>query len=364
MRGVVKKNEYGKIVIKYKENKEIKTIDPRDWKMAKAFLEKEVYFEKKKDKADGKYKAFNVTPLKGFSPVHIDVLSDEDEIKSINFSLLFNKYWWKWKYKKNRGYFELELLKGNDELKKIIEIFPNEHLEKFQKKMNNFLSLLKKQVGEENFWEREYKTEQRLIIGLGSEHIHETSIVLHHVFGVPYIPATVLKGVVRSFVIEDIWKRLNGKYDKQKIDNWIEEGKIPEEVKNEVKTTLSTAHKIFGFKKNKGVIRFLDAFPVKLNLSVDVMNPHYPEYYQNQKPQAPSDWQNPKPIFFLAIDKSSIFKIGKDSIFKFAFLIEENVDLGDEEKKKLKIQTEKWLQKTVQEFGLGAKTALGYGLFT
>ena len=38
----------------------------------------------------------------------------------------------------------------------------------------------------------------RLIVGLGNESVYDTSMTLHHVYGIPYIPASAVKGVVRS----------------------------------------------------------------------------------------------------------------------------------------------------------------------
>ncbi|MEO0253780.1 MAG: type III-B CRISPR module RAMP protein Cmr6, partial [candidate division WOR-3 bacterium] len=47
------------------------------------------------------------------------------------------------------------------------------------------------------------KVQSRLIVGLGSSHVLETSITLHHIYGVPYIPASALKGVCRMVAF---WK--------------------------------------------------------------------------------------------------------------------------------------------------------------
>lgn len=41
----------------------------------------------------------------------------------------------------------------------------------------------------------------RMLIGLGASHPHETSMTLHHIYGVPYIPGSAVKGVTRHWSI-------------------------------------------------------------------------------------------------------------------------------------------------------------------
>src|SRR5450755_4152288 len=51
------------------------------------------------------------------------------------------------------------------------------------------------------------KTNGRMVIGLGDESVLETSIALHHTYGVPYIPGSALKGLAASYARQ----RLNQK---------------------------------------------------------------------------------------------------------------------------------------------------------
>ena len=73
------------------------------------------------------------------------------------------------------------------------------------------------------------------------------------------------------------------------------------------------------------------------------MNPHYPNYYSGSEP--PTDSQNPVPINFLTVEKTS---------FRFVFLAKKQGLLD-----KLKAQFEDVLEMK----GIGAKTAVGYGYF-
>jgi hypothetical protein len=47
------------------------------------------------------------------------------------------------------------------------------------------------------------KLESRMALGLGEAAAYETGILLHHLYGLPYVPASSLKGVVRSFLIQE-----------------------------------------------------------------------------------------------------------------------------------------------------------------
>ena len=44
----------------------------------------------------------------------------------------------------------------------------------------------------------------RMVIGLGGEHVLETSMTLHHVYGIPYIPGSAVKGMVRHYFLSEV----------------------------------------------------------------------------------------------------------------------------------------------------------------
>lgn len=46
--------------------------------------------------------------------------------------------------------------------------------------------------------EFEAKLNDKLVIGLGGHSVYETDITLHHIYGVPYIPASAIKGSFRN----------------------------------------------------------------------------------------------------------------------------------------------------------------------
>ncbi len=167
----------------------------------------------------------------------------------------------------------------------------------------------------------------RLVVGLGSEHVQETNMTLHHIYGIPYIPGSAVKGVVRHW-----WLHENEDF----IDN---KGKIDED--KAIKNPDFLA--VFGSQEQRGKVRFLDAFPQDVNFATDIMNPHYPDYYSGSKP--PTDHQNPIPINFLTIEETT---------FRFAFLAKDQKAL-DELKNRF--------HDVLEMKGVGAKTSVGYGYF-
>ncbi len=186
-----------------------------------------------------------------------------------------------------------------------------------------------------------------LIVGIGQTHPNEVGMTFDHTIGIPYIPASGIKGVVRlSYILAII---LN------------ESGTLKNEFKDEEKISLEKTDipEIFGGDKSignkietlKGNVIFLDAYPLNIpELYVDIMNPHYGDYYsddKNKKP--PADYLNPNPIKFLAV--------AKGTEFIFRLLVLKSID------EKIKEKFKKAFERAIECEGIGAKTALGYGLF-
>ncbi len=169
----------------------------------------------------------------------------------------------------------------------------------------------------------ECKPAWRFIIGLGSESVYEVSMTLHHVYGFPYIPGSAVKGVTRNWII-------NTKFDQN------EESAISDD----------NFKKIFGDEQNRGKVIFMDAFPKESpTIEVDIMNPHYGEYYSEREPEPPADYFSPVPVQFLTV---------ADTSFEFILMSKEPELLNI---------TKQWLTDALKMHGIGAKTAVGYGYF-
>lgn len=174
---------------------------------------------------------------------------------------------------------------------------------------------------------REAQVRRRMIVGLGSESVLETSIALHRTYGVPYIPGSALKGLVASYV-------------RQKLGGTWKKG--------------APAYKVlFGDTDEAGYITFFDALFVPGTgfkgkaLHPDVITVHHPDYYGNA-PQAPADWDSPNPISFLSATGTYLIALAAPSL-----------DGG---------QRQEWigvtfdvLKDALNTMGIGAKTSSGYG---
>src|SRR5437588_5951063 len=165
----------------------------------------------------------------------------------------------------------------------------------------------------------------RMVIGLGGESVLETDITLHHLYGIPFIPASALKGLTRAYVTTEV----EG-YKSDKIDNDNEEVK-----------------RIFGSQEHAGTVIFFDAMPTdgKVAFVLDIMNPHYPEYYGGNKP--PTNDQNTVPVTFLTVANTT---------FTFALALRRaNKEQHVKDVDRLKA----WLQEALQKYGVGGKTIEG-----
>lgn len=301
------------------------------------------------------------------------------------------------------------------------------------------------------------KLDWRMVIGLGGEHIQETSMTLHHVYGIPYIPGSAVKGMVRHYFIsqilepecrsriasfskkafqnlleefpgakarlqplfiekdktheydlstlsdvqkqqigEQVLARLQNHVLKERLDILNKIVSIPDledilkkndsqKLRQEGKVVLKDSHghekpffpreetiqkclngwsnllfgqKIFGTQNQRGVVQFFDAYPVdKVTFEVDLMNPHYPDYYKEKSDIPPHDCQSPNPIKFLTVANTS-----------FTFYLSYNppsaVPQPNHQQENPELKTVAvWLENALKDQGIGAKSAVGYGYF-
>lgn len=264
--------------------------------------------------------------------------SDFDKFKNGNFGLWFNKYI------PLKSVEEPKTSDNNGDDNKPVDYYKD----RYKVDVND--SLEKKHLDQLAFYrsmgELGYKTivfyaklKTPLVTGIGESHPHEISMVFDHTLGIPYIPATGIKGVSRlSYILNHIFDeqgKLKDEFNKEKIDL--------KEIENFTDT--------FGFSERndskRGNVIFIDAFPLKTpELKVDVMTPHYGDYYSDDENKIPpADNQNPTPIKFLTV------KEGTEFVFR-ALVKETDVE-----------KTIKALKRALTEEGVGAKTALGYGMF-
>ena len=173
-------------------------------------------------------------------------------------------------------------------------------------------------------------TDWRMVVGLGGETVLETDLTLHHIYGIPFIPGSALKGLTRAYVT----------------------GEVEEHKSSDIDKDDEIVQRIFGSQQEAGSVIFFDAMPVNADfaVSLDIMNAHYPDYYGEKKP--PTNDQNPNPITFLTISNAT---------FSFA-LAPRRPDDPQHVKDVQDVQV--WLQQALRNYGVGGKTSAGYGSLT
>ncbi len=239
------------------------------------------------------------------------------------------------------------------------------------------------------------EVDSRLVIGLGSPSVYGTSMTLHHIYGIPYIPGQAVKGIARHWFLQEIMndeklKNVDNKQvlvvekffetvskekksedcfeklavladkkfkDKFTIKRKNEKDVVPEDATIEFlkssKGKCEEFQSLFGTQQSEGMMIFFDAFPTgEIKLKTDIMTSHYGDYYSGKEP--PADYLSPNPIPFLTVEDTTFqFVVGVRKRFK-----EEKID-----GKSLPEKAEELIKTALTQHGIGAKTAVGYGYF-
>jgi CRISPR-associated protein Cmr6 len=256
-------------------------------------------------------------------------IEEKDFFSTSHPGLVFDKFPNKWP--DNSGMWKLKDDAKKKFLLKIINIYKPENL---NRGLNIALKHQKKLVNEVLGGETiEVKTDWRFVSGLGCGHPYETGFIWHRTLGVPYLPGSSVKGMLRAYA--QYWQ------EDESIRQKIVELFGPEEQSDQ---------------SGAGALIVFDALPkIPPKLELDILNPHYGEYYQDPENNPPADYLSPVPVFFLTIaaDQEFIFSIAPRP---GAYMDEEQekmTDLAD---------GKKLLEKSLKYIGIGAKTSVGYGI--
>lgn len=160
----------------------------------------------------------------------------------------------------------------------------------------------------------------RLVIGTSYGKAWDTSLQVHPLYGVPYLPASGIKGMLAHFVKENY-------------------------------ASDTDAVRIFGTLERLGNVVFFDSFcrsGARRYFEEDVIGKHYPDYYEQDRldprEHAPADYCKPEPVKFLAVAGGVKFA------FRFGSRHPELVG-----------KTKRWLSECLAQYGIGAKTRVNYG---
>jgi CRISPR-associated protein Cmr6 len=258
----------------------------------------------------------------------------------------------------------------------------------------------------------------RMILGIGGESVYETNMTLHHNYGIPYLPSSSIKGVLRSWIITQVFAKLeNAPHDEQNHPlinaeyRAITSSKLfctifgcPKESKRVVfrnneplknkdgdyiydeNATLNVFKKEVKYqdvsptgeiqnktkivsKELQGSITFFDGIPnVAPKIKTDVMNVHYKDWYKDIGYQAPTDTQRTNPIHFLTVSNENKLQFHTHIAAKNNPQIKE-IEWYEIFIKDTSLTTDSsvldlvdyWLKNALSFNGIGAKTAVGYG---
>jgi CRISPR-associated protein Cmr6 len=176
----------------------------------------------------------------------------------------------------------------------------------------------------------EFKTIWRLAVGLGNPDPSDIGFAFDHACGVPYLPGSTVKGIVRSGAL------LHGA---EKEERAILLGDEPNPDK--------------GDSGLRGGVVFFDALPKEWpELTVDVITRHHDPEGIAKKNALPLETDEPTPVPFLVVKKDQVF------VFRIARLAQLQAPNFPDDWDSI---IWKWLATALDELGAGAKTAVGYG---
>lgn len=221
--------------------------------------------------------------------------------------------------------------------------------------------------------------------GLGNEHPLENGFAFLNPYGLPYLPGSGVKGVLRQAARElasGDWGDRRGWSDEKCFPLMQGKGEKHKAVldKHEHPVTLSMLDILFGRESEdgdsehlRGALSFWDVIPQiapedpktpnQISLMVEIMTPHQSHYYQQTCDRktgdstSPHDSGQPTPINFLTVPPGSgfAFHVGCTT----ALLARHAPELFENERWKSLLTAA--FEHAFAWLGFGAKTAVGYG---
>lgn len=201
--------------------------------------------------------------------------------------------------------------------------------------------------------------------GLGNEHPLENGFSFLNPYGLPYLPGSGVKGVLRQAARE----LASGEWGETK--GWRNAPEYPIKIEKK-EILLSMLDVLFGretpegdSKHVRGALSFWDVIPQIEgdSLMVEIMTPHQAHYYQQKLDRkmgnsiSPHDSGQPNPISFLTVPERTGFAFHVVCDLPFLRRLAPELAEGGRWKALLTVAFEHafaWL-------GFGAKTAVGYG---
>lgn len=190
----------------------------------------------------------------------------------------------------------------------------------------------------------ELRTCWHFVTGLGLPHPVENGFTWHPTLGLPYLPATGVKGLLSAWL----------------LTLGDDEDRSPDEQERAREQRRDWC----GAQDDAGSLIIFDALPTEPpSLTSDVMTPHMGKWYAeggalrdpSREPQrVPADWHSPVPVPFLVVERAT---------FLFAIAPRPGVDWGERDPAAEVAAALGALEQALATLGAGAKTAIGYGRF-
>jgi len=234
----------------------------------------------------------------------------------------------------------------------------------------------------------------RMATGMGKATAYNNGFNFHPVFGIPYLTAQQVKGIVRSFLLREVYFIDPDEDERNNTNKEIVKDKRRKRSAAVEKAAMQDDlfRHLFGSDENasdgkahKGKVQFMECFPINADfeMALDIMNPHYGDYYNDkpikvldeygyktETPTPPADYLSPSPIFFLSVKGMQVdfsFWLDEDKsikdVTKTSTLLDAIADYGFNEDTKLSELVKKLIAEALKTQGIGAKTAVGYGRF-
>lgn len=207
------------------------------------------------------------------------------------------------------------------------------------------------------------RAKSRLLVGHGNPAPTEVGLTLHRTWGVPMIPGSALKGLLAHYVrvtygpAEETAAHprdpQHPEPDRAPFQGVTWEGKRLVQGPGDVYRRIFGAPDVDGSNPLelgacRGKVVFEDALWVpeqdKIPLARDILTVHQKSYYRSAI--LPNDYDEPQPIAFLTVRPGARFLIALS---------------GPADEKPLLLRARRYLEEALEEWGVGGKTAAGYG---
>lgn len=226
--------------------------------------------------------------------------------------------------------------------------------------------------------------QSRLMVNMAGGVMENAGLCLDR-YGMPYLPGSAVKGCARRMAIQSLMERREAGENEEALSRrladiaitfgWAEQDWSDDQRDGRLTSDFAYAvgarqwREVSKAARNclparshvAGTVSFMPAWPVDVSgaglslrpptlgkLELDVLTCHHPEYYGGNRRVALDD-EDPIPVVFPAVAAGHVF----------TFIL---LPMRDADQARLR-QARQWLAEGLSCFGLGAKTAAGYGWF-